>query len=403
MSEVRQSINENLGAEATEESQAKLGELTERMKVLEVRYRAAELATPDEEPEERKEPDSQDRERLELRSKAHVGRIIESALRGRMPDGAEREIAEAEGVPVGEIPFGMFESAHEVRAQVEDRVVTGTPTLVGLNIQPIVPNVFAMSVAARLGINMPSVSSGTYVIPRLAADLTGGFAAEGADAAETAATFDSLSTTPHRIGGGFAVSMETLASVGLPDFEASLRANLTAVLSDALDKAVIRADGSANQPNGLVNQLDDPTDPTAVANWAAFVELVVDRIDGLYAEGPGNVIVAVNPDALKLALKTYRGTTTGTDVSAAAYLSGLAGGFFSNANLPVTAGNIATCVAHLNGRGFGAVMPTWGSMSVDDIYSDSRKATRHFTVSSLVGDVLLPKKEAYARMEVKVA
>ena len=145
------------------------------------------------------------------------------------------------------IPLDLWNTEPEQRA-TEHRVVIGTPALVGLQIQPIVPQLFAASIASRLGISMPA-ASGQFTIPRLATSLTAGFVAEGADGAETAATFDSLSTNAKRLSGGFATRLETLANVGYAaEFEASLKSNLQLVLSDVLYRAIVRSDGTSNTP-----------------------------------------------------------------------------------------------------------------------------------------------------------
>ena len=48
--------------------------------------------------------------------------------------------------------------------------------------------------------------------------------------------------------------------------------------------------------------------------------------------------------------------------------------------------------------------PTWASLAIDDIYSDSGSATRHFSLHILVGDkVLIVQPGAYARVSFKVA
>ena len=48
--------------------------------------------------------------------------------------------------------------------------------------------------------------------------------------------------------------------------------------------------------------------------------------------------------------------------------------------------------------------PTWGTISIDDIYTDSRSGQRHFTVHTLVGDkILIVQPAVYDLAEFKVA
>ena len=59
--------------------------------------------------------------------------------------------------------------------------------------------------------------------------------------------------------------------------------------------------------------------------------------------------------------------------------------------MPATAAHIQQGILCRKGRtGMRtAVSPTWGSISIDDIYSGARKGQRFFTVSAIVGDVIL--------------
>ena len=74
--------------------------------------------------------------------------------------------------------------------------------------------------------------------------------------------------------------------------------------------------------------------------------------------------------------------------------------------MPATASTIARGIVHRMGR-MGlrtACLPTWGTMSIDDIYTDSASGQRHFTIHVLVGDkVLLVQPAAYGLVEYKVA
>ena len=74
--------------------------------------------------------------------------------------------------------------------------------------------------------------------------------------------------------------------------------------------------------------------------------------------------------------------------------------------MPAKANHVASCIAYLQGR-MGlrtACLPTWGTISVDDIYTSSRSGQRHFTVHALVGDkVLLVQPDAYAEVSVRVS
>ena len=50
-----------------------------------------------------------------------------------------------------------------------------------------------------------------------------------------------------------------------------------------------------------------------------------------------------------------------------------------------------------------AVCPSWGYISVDDIYSGATKGQRRYILSALVGDVILVQPDAYQQIAFKVA
>ena len=95
------------------------------------------------------------------------------------------------------------------------------------------------------------------------------------------------------------------------------------------------------------------------------------------------------------------------DTSFADYARAHTAGWWTSKRMPATASNIARGIVYRRGRTglTTAVHPTWGSLSIDDIYTDySASATRHFTLHVLVGDkVLLVQPAAYGLVEFKVS
>ena len=82
------------------------------------------------------------------------------------------------------------------------------------------------------------------------------------------------------------------------------------------------------------------------------------------------------------------------------------GGFWCNSRMPATDSTIARGIVYRKGKtGLRtATHPTWGSIGVDDIFSDSAKGQRHFTLSVLVGDkVLIVQPDAYDLVEYKLS
>ena len=412
-SEQRSRLSELAGLdELTDEQRDELGTLGTEHQDTEAQLRAAIASAPDEANAAIDQAiDPEVRERLELRGSASLGRYLASMLSGQPVTGREAEYQAACKVPG--IPIDLFE---QDRPETRADVASGVPaTGAGSTLAPIQPFVFAQSIAPMLGIEMPSVGSGSYSEMTISTSLTAGAKAKGAKQDSTAAVLNAETATPRSIRGRLTLNLEDIAAIGQANFESALRQNAQAVVSDALDSQIITGNGTAPNLDGLINQLTDPTNPSAIAKFDAFVASFADSIDGLWAPTMMDLGMVVNVDAYKLAAKSYRDRVIDTgsrggvslgDKTAADYLRAYTGGFWTNKRMPATASTIARGIVHRKGR-MGlrtACLPTWGSIAVDDIYSDAQSGQRHFTLNILVGSkVLLVQPDAYGLVEFKVA
>ncbi len=152
--------------------------------------------------------------------------------------GAEKELCEVAGVEG--IPLELWDTP---RRNTEQRTVSESPGTVGVNLDLIRPAVFAPSNAARLGIEMPMVGSGTYASATIRTSVTAGARAKSTDAPATAAMFDVTTATPKRVAARLELTLEDIAAVGQQNFEAALRENVSLALSDELDDQAINGDG----------------------------------------------------------------------------------------------------------------------------------------------------------------
>ena len=263
---------------------------------------------------------------------------------------------------------------------------------------------------------MPRVATGTYATATIATGTAAAAAAPDGAAVDTAATFAVGSTTPHRVSGRLSLRIEDIAAVGTENFESALRQNLMLALSSELDRLVLNGDSAVAtaEPEGLFKQITpDPADPTAVVDFNAFVGLSAGGIDGgPWAETMTSVMLLVNPETMRLAEQTFQTAASYQgEMSAAAYLRSHSGGFMSSARMPDTDTTIAQAIRFRAGtmglEGVDAmrtaVCPTWAEVGIDDIYTDSAKGIRHFTLHTLIGDVLIVQPDAYEQVAAKLA
>ena len=404
-SEIRQRLNEIAGLEGdalTDEIRQESDALTTEYRDAETRLRAAIASEPGSVETRVETMDAEARERLELRGRSTLGGFLLSALQGRVPAGAEAEYAAAFGAKPGEIPIDLWEGD---RPRTEERAATPAPaTGTGVTVAPVQPFVFAPSVAPALGIDMPSVPSGSYSELTITTSVPASPKAKGGDADDAAGALTPVTAAARRISARMSVTLEDVAAVGQANFESALRQNTSMALSDAYDNQAINGDGNAPNVNGLVNQLTDPTDPGSVADFAAFLAAAAGQIDGLWSTKLGEVGIVTNPDAYKLSAQVFRANSS--DLSFSDYAREALASWWCNKRMPATASTIARGIVYRMGRpGLRtACHPTWGTVSIDDIYTSSRSGQRHFTVHTLVGDkVLLVQPAAYGLVEFKVA
>ena len=413
-SELHQRIRELNALETlTDEQRAELDKATKRVQAIEIEVRAALTEESESERVETRDASNltpEQRERLELRGQVSVGRYLAAALSGRQVTGAEAELQQAAGVDG--IPIEAWETRDRLEARarseagtVEHRAITPAPGTVGVNMDLLRPEVFAPSIADRLMIEMPMVESGTYAT----GTLTSGAApadvvAKSAEVPQVAGSFTVGSTGPHRAGASLALTLEDIAAVGQSNFESVLRDNISMVLADELDDQMINGDNANDDIHGMFSRLTDAANPAAnVETWTRFLAIQASGIDGLWATELNQIAMVVNPETYRLAAATFQGNDS--EESAASYLKRGGADFWTNKRMPDKAMHIAKGILCRKGRpGMRtAVCPHWGSVAVDDVFSGARKGERYFTVSVLLGDVILVQPDAYSEVAFRVS
>ncbi len=254
-------------------------------------------------------------------------------------------------------------------------------------------------------------AGGYHAETTITGPLTAGVHSAGARAESTAATLTPISTNPRRISARLSIQAEDIAQIGTASFESAQRENLSLALANEYDEQCINGDGVAPNVTGFRKQLTRPDNPSAVADFDAFLSAVAGQVDGLWAMGLRDVASIVNPETYRLSVTAFRDATNHKgNESAQTYLGRESGGWSTAARMPDTPttgthAKIADAIVHRRGRpGLRtAVHPVWASLQIDDIYSDSASARRHVTVHVLVGDkVLLVQPAAYRLATFKV-
>ena len=365
------------------------------------------------------EPDTEMRERVELRSRARLTNFVVAAMQGRQVDGAEAELRAAAGV--AGVPLELWDVPRPETRDTEGRAITEAPGTVGVNLDAIRPAVFANSIAPRLGIEMPRVMSGTFASATITTSQSAAPLAKSGPAVGQAGGLTVATATPKRVSARLELALEDIAAVGQDNFEAALRENLSLALSDALDNQIINGDGNAPNLAGILTRLGNPTAAgAAVSTFDDFVAIFAAGVDGLWANTMKEVAVVCGVDTYRVAAKAFRDRVIDTGqrggvslgaTSLADYAMEKFGGFWTSSRMPAVAADVQNAILYRKGRsmmgGAGAmrtaVCPHWNVIDIDDIYSGSAKAERYFTMHVLLGDVILVQPDAYDIAQFRTA
>ena len=388
--EQRKRLNQIAGLEGdslTDEIRAERDKLTDEYRENESQLAAAILAEgdPGETRIARVEEDREAIERRELRGKARVGAFIGACLRGEPVAGAEAEYATACGCP-GAMPIDLLSPlGHEARQRTEERAVTPGQN-VPAGTQTPIPYVFERTVAARLGVTMPTVPAGVKYYPVLTTVPPAGPKAKDAAADSTAAAFTLNNRTAKRITGQFVVRREDLAV--MPDMEDSLRMAAGDSIGDAFDDQVLTGDGTDPNLSGLFQVATDVAAASDTETFATGVSRFASLVDGQYSNGWSDLraIIGVSTFAMYAGLFQAKG-----DMSLFDYLMGKLGALIVSKRVPAMAANAQKGLV-VRTRGSQILeVPIWNGLQfVRDEVTKAAEGQIIVTAFLLAGDPHLP-------------
>ena len=334
------------GDALTAEVRAEAGKLQDEYKGLEVRFQAA-VATEGETRTSTTES-TEDRQRRELVDRSDMGRIFGAVLEHRQVDGREQEMQTEYGLAANQVPLAMLRSE-------EHRLVTPAPANVGANQAAIVAGVFPDSVAAFLGVDMPTVGVGEAVFPVLTTNATVGTPVENAEQGETTGSFSAEVLSPARLQAAFFYSREDRARFA--GMDASLRQNLSEALSDGLDKQVVA--GTQGLLTGTNLDNNNVSTQTTYALYRS--QLAWARVDGKFASSAGDLRIVMGSGTYSHAAAQYRGNNDNQD--ALQSLMAATGGIRVSAHVPDVASTKQNAIVRLGSRR-DMVAPIWEGVSL---------------------------------------
>lgn len=260
-----------------------------------------------------------------------VVEVLRTQMEGRSLSGAAAEYAQEAERRTGRKAQGVFVpmSALESRAAMTTTTapeIVGTDHRADLYIEP-----FRNSLLARkLGVRVLSGLTGNVSIPKHATGTSTGWVAENSALSTSDMTFDSVTLTPKHAGGIVEMSRQLLQQSS-PDVEQLVRADLSALLAQAIDSALIKG-GGTNEPLGVLSTVGIQTANLATLTWANVLAML-QKLD------ISNVSAANIVASMKVKAK-LQGTLKETGIAGYIMEGGRVGdlpAYFSN-NVPELAG-----------------------------------------------------------------
>ena len=214
-----------------------------------------------------------DRSFSALQGAVNVVEVMRSQMEGRSLSGASAEFHQETERRNGRRAQGVYVplAAIETRAAM---VTSGAGQIVPTDyradqfIEPFRNNLLARS----LGVRVLSGLGGNVSIPKFGTGNTTGWVAENAALPTGGMTFGSVTLAPKHAGGVTEMSRQLLQQSS-PSVEQLVRDDLSFLLAQAIDSAIIMG-GGTNEPDGVLSTAGIQTASLSTLSWPNIVAMV---------------------------------------------------------------------------------------------------------------------------------
>ena len=349
----------------------------------------------------------EDRELSALGNSVSIARFLGETATGRELDGPEAEYRSellGRDARPGLMPVELLQvrEAGEVRADASTTVAS-TAISDGSRAS-VLERIFKHTIAAQLGVAMPSVPVGDAVYPIMTGGASGATVAAGDAKDAEAATFTGETLSPRRVSARYIFRLEDAAR--FPGLESVLRTDLGRALGDQVDDQVISGDGAAPNVNGFLSELPDPVNPAAIVTWDTWLKSYTDKVDGINAMNLGDLRAVVGTKTYQKVVGLFPGAAmvTHPQESSYEYVRARMSELMVSARIAAPVGNIQKGIVALSRYpGQNAVAPVWPTVElIRDPYSSAAKGEVAITAVMLFNFKVL-REDAWSLVEHKLA
>jgi HK97 family phage major capsid protein len=208
-----------------------------------------------------------------LQRSVNVLDAIRSQMEGRSLNGANAEFNQETERRTGRKAQGVFVPLSAIEQRAVNTTTSASEIAPNVNRPDLYVEPFRNSLLARqLGVRVLSGLTGSLTIPKHATGATSGWVAESTALPTTGMTFGNVSLEPKHAGGVTEMSRQ-LIQQSSPDVEALIRADLSFMLAQAIDAALIQG-GGANEPNGVLATSGIQTSSLAELTWVEILDML---------------------------------------------------------------------------------------------------------------------------------
>lgn len=209
----------------------------------------------------------------DLANKVSVLKVMQAQMGHRSLDGAELEYSQEAERRTGRKAEGAFipMTALEKRVNTTSSADDLVPTTHRAD-QYIGPLRNSL-LARRLGVRVLSGLQGNVSIPKYGTGLTTGWIAENSNVPDGNMTFDEVTLSPKHVGGKTEMSRQ-LIQQSSPAIESLVRDDLSYLIAQQLDSAVINGSGSSNEPLGIMQHANIQTGTLATPSWEEVLTMI---------------------------------------------------------------------------------------------------------------------------------
>lgn len=222
--------------------------------------------------------DSHNKDFEKLKRSVSVQNIIRSQMQGTQLSGAELEYNKEAEKRSGKKAQGAFIPFDALETRATNNTTTAAE-LVAANHRPqdYIGALRSSNIVRQMGVRTLTGLSGDVVIPKFGTGLSLGWVGEEEAVPESNMSFDAITLTPKHTGGKTEMSRQ-LIQQSSPDIESLIREDLSYLVAQNIDQAIIAGTG-VKDPLGILNTLGVLTGaiPDTWAEVLALIQLIEDQ------------------------------------------------------------------------------------------------------------------------------